>query len=172
MSICSIRHAERFRCGMDNIRCVSALFLVNWILEGRDGSGQGAGSPVGRADPAASTGTGYVDASSLGGRIGARNSTVVRLEQGAFAAPSPDKLARIAEVLGITLADVYGHAGYAVPDDLPEFHAYLPARYRDMPKAAVKELTDLFDSLVVRHSLTPQLEQITTGTGARSDVTP
>ena len=42
----------------------------------------------------------------LGERIGASNSTVVRLEQGAFAAPSPDKLARIAEVLGITLADI------------------------------------------------------------------
>ena len=108
----------------------------------------------------------------LGARIGARNSTVVRLEQGAFAAPSPDKLARIAEVLGITLADIYGHAGYAVPEDLPEFHAYLPARYRELPEAAVKELIDLFDSLIDRHGLTPQPEQVTTGTGARSDATP
>ena len=54
----------------------------------------------------------------LGERIGARNSTIIRIEQGAFAAPRPDKLARIAEALGISLADMYGHAGYAVPDDL------------------------------------------------------
>ena len=94
----------------------------------------------------------------LGERIGARNSTIIRIEQGAFAAPSPDKLARIAEVLGISLADMYGHAGYAVPDDLPDFHAYLPARYRDLPEAAVAELVELFESLMQRHGLVPQPE--------------
>ncbi len=97
----------------------------------------------------------------LGERIGAKNSTIVRLEQGAFAAPSPDKLARIAEALGMTLADVYGHAGYAVPDDLPGFHAYLPARYRDLPQTAIEQLTELFDSLVAQHGLTPQPELVT-----------
>lgn len=94
----------------------------------------------------------------LGERIGARNSTIIRIEQGAFAAPSPDKLARIAEVLGISLADMYGHAGYAVPDDLPDFHAYLPARYRDLPEAAVAELVELFESLMQRHGLVQQTE--------------
>ena len=97
----------------------------------------------------------------LGERIGTRNSTIIRLEQGAFAAPSPEKLAGIAEALGMSLADMYGHAGYVVPDDLPGFHAYLPARYRDLPDAAVQELTDLFDILVARHGLTPQPEAIT-----------
>ena len=72
----------------------------------------------------------------------------------AFTAPSPDKLARIAEVLGISLADIYSHAGYAVPGDLPGFHAYLPARYQDLPESALRELIDLFDSLVERHGLT------------------
>lgn len=91
----------------------------------------------------------------LGERIGARNSTIIRIEQGAFAAPSPDKLARIAEVLGISLADIYGHAGYAVPDDLPGFHAYLPTRYRDLPESAIQELVALFESLLEQHGLTP-----------------
>ncbi len=90
----------------------------------------------------------------LGEQIGARNSTIIRLEQGAFAAPSPDKLARIAEVLGISLSDIYSHAGYAVPGDLPGFHTYLPARYRDLPESAVHELVDLFDALLERHGLT------------------
>ncbi len=94
----------------------------------------------------------------LGERIGARNSTIIRIEQGAFAAPSPDKLARIAEVLGISLADMYGHAGYAVPDDLPDFHAYLPARYRDLPEAAVAELVELFETLMQRHGLVTEPE--------------
>lgn len=92
----------------------------------------------------------------LGRRIGARNSTIIRIEQGAFTAPSPDKLARIAEALGISLADMYGHAGYAVPDDLPDFHAYLPARYRELPEAAVAELVELFETLVQRHGLAQQ----------------
>lgn len=94
----------------------------------------------------------------LGERIGARNSTIIRIEHGVFAAPSPDKLARIAEVLGISLADMYGHAGYAVPDDLPDFDAYLPARYRDLPETAVAELVELFETLMQRHGLVPEPE--------------
>ncbi len=94
----------------------------------------------------------------LGERIGTRNSTIIRLEQGAFAAPSPEKLAGIAEALGISLADMYGHAGYVVPNDLPGFHAYLPARYRNLPQEAIQELTDLFETLIARHTLVPQAE--------------
>lgn len=108
----------------------------------------------------------------LGGRIGTRNSTIIRIEQGAFAAPSPEKLARIAEVLGMSLADMYGHAGYAVPEDLPGFHAYLPARYRELPEAAVKELVELFDTLVARHGLTPQQDDDTVGAESVLEATP
>ena len=94
----------------------------------------------------------------LGERIGTRNSTIIRLEQGAFAAPSPEKLAGIAEALGMSLADMYGHAGYVVPNDLPGFHAYLPARYRELPQEAIQELIDMFDILVARHGLVAQAE--------------
>ncbi len=89
----------------------------------------------------------------LGKLVGTRNSTIMRIEQGAFAAPRPDKLARIADALQRTLADVYARAGYLVPDELPGFHAYLPARYRELPQEAVDELTRLFDDLVTRHKL-------------------
>lgn len=106
----------------------------------------------------------------LGEKIGTRNSTIIRLEQGAFAAPSPDKLARIADVLGMTLADMFGHAGYAVPADLPSFHAYLPARYRDLPAEAMQELVDLFETLAQRHGLT--LEAETTDTEPSTETTP
>jgi transcriptional regulator with XRE-family HTH domain len=93
----------------------------------------------------------------LGKVVGTRNSTIMRLEQGAFAAPRPDKLARIAEALQIGLADLYARAGYVTPSELPSFHAYLPAKYRQLPEAAVEELIRLFDELVVRHGL--QLSQ-------------
>jgi len=105
----------------------------------------------------------------LGKLVGTQNSTIMRIEQGAFAAPRPDKLARIAEVLGMSLADVYAHAGYLVPDDLPSFHAYLPARYRELPVSAVAELTQLFDELLVRHGLAPQPEDSDSAVAERVD---
>src|SRR4051794_28209122 len=40
------------------------------------------------------------------------NGTIARIEQGAFAAPAPDKLARITEALDLSLADVFALAEY------------------------------------------------------------
>jgi len=82
-------------------------------------------------------------------------ATVARIEQGRFAAPGPDKLARIAEVLGIELADIYAMADYAVPDDLPSFQPYLRHKYRDMPDEAVDDLNKAFDRIVRKHGYDP-----------------
>ena len=59
---------------------------------------------------------------------------IFRLERGDCAAPAPDKLARIAEALGLSLADVYALADYAVPTDLPSFKPYLKTKYRGLPR--------------------------------------
>ena len=83
------------------------------------------------------------------------DATIVRIEQGAFAAPAPDKLARIAEALGLSLADVFALAEYAVPDDLPSFQPYLRSKYRDMPREAVDDLNKAFDRIVRRHGYDP-----------------
>jgi transcriptional regulator with XRE-family HTH domain len=83
------------------------------------------------------------------------DATIVRIEQGAFAAPAPDKLARIAEALGLSLADVFALAEYAVPDDLPSFQPYLRSRYRDMPREAVDDLNKAFDRIVRKHGYDP-----------------
>ena len=56
-------------------------------------------------------------------------ATIVRLEAGTIGAPRPDKLSRIAQVLGISGADVFALAGYVVPSDLPSLRAYLSAKY-------------------------------------------
>ncbi len=102
----------------------------------------------------------------LGERVHCKNSTIVRIEQGAFAAPSPDKLARIAEALGMTLADIYTHAGYAIPDELPGFHAYLPARYRVPTRTRdPRNSPQLFDQLVAEH--TPVTEHVAVPEGGR-----
>lgn len=43
----------------------------------------------------------------LGEAAGVPNSTVVRIEQGKFKAPRPDKLASFAQFLGMTLAELF-----------------------------------------------------------------
>ena len=66
--------------------------------------------------------------------------TLFRFEDGAYTAPAPDKLARVAEALGLSLADVYALADYAVPNDLPSFKPYLRTKYRDLPAAEIEKI--------------------------------
>jgi hypothetical protein len=47
-----------------------------------------------------------------------------------------------------------------------------PARYRDLPETAVQELTELFDTLVARHGLTPRPETITIESETTAEATP
>lgn len=84
------------------------------------------------------------------------DATIVRIEQGAFAAPRPDKLSRIAGVLGFSLADVFALADYAVPDDLPSFQPYLRSKYRDMPTDAIDDLEKAFARIVRKHGYQPE----------------
>lgn len=91
----------------------------------------------------------------LAQRTGMSNTTISRIENGVFAAPSPDKLTRIAEALGLELADVFAMADYAVPSQMPTFKPYLRTRYPEMPPRAVKELERYFDSLAERYGIDP-----------------
>lgn len=84
------------------------------------------------------------------------NGTIARIEQGAFAAPAPDKLARIADALGLSLADVFALADYAVPGDLPSFQPYLRTKYRDMPPEAVDDLNKAFARIARKHGYDPE----------------
>jgi transcriptional regulator with XRE-family HTH domain len=59
-------------------------------------------------------------------------ATIVRLEAGSIVAPRPNKLSRIAQVLGISGADIFALAGYAVPNDLPTLRPYLFAKYHGL----------------------------------------
>jgi transcriptional regulator with XRE-family HTH domain len=92
----------------------------------------------------------------LSARVGVRQSTISRIEHGRFASPRPAKLARIAEALGLRLADVYARAGYLVPDELPSLEPYLSTKYRHLSEAAVAELVGHFDELTARHCVSQQ----------------
>jgi len=91
----------------------------------------------------------------LAKEVGTTDATITRIEQGAFAAPAPDKLSRIADALGLSLADVFALADYAVPTDLPTFTPYLRAKYRSLPPKAVDELEHYFDKLAARYGIDP-----------------
>jgi transcriptional regulator with XRE-family HTH domain len=73
--------------------------------------------------------------------------SILRLEQGAVAAPAPDKLVRISEALGLDMADVFALAGYAAPTQLPTWRPYLRAKYAELPVQAVDELESFFGYL-------------------------
>jgi transcriptional regulator with XRE-family HTH domain len=79
----------------------------------------------------------------LATKAGVTQPTVIRIEQGKFAAPRPDKLARI--------ADLYAHAGYLVPDELPSIESYLVAKYGHLPESAREELAGLARELTEKH---------------------
>src|SRR2546430_2232174 len=96
-----------------------------------------------------------VSTTQLAKETGTTDGTIVRIEQGFIVSPAPDKLSRIAQALGLSLADVYAMAGYAVPDDLPSFQPYLRRKYGDMPKRAVEDLDKAFHQIVKEHGYEP-----------------
>lgn len=97
-----------------------------------------------------------LSAKELARRTRMTDGTIVRLEHGAIAAPSPDKLTRIAAALDLRVADIFSMAGYPVPDELPSFQPYLRRRYGDMPTEAINDLDAAFSEIVKKHGYDPR----------------
>lgn len=91
----------------------------------------------------------------LAREVGINDATITRIEHGSITAPDPKKLAGIARVLRLDLADVYARAGYAVADQLPSFEPYLRQRYGDLPPAAMADLDQAFAEVIARHGYVP-----------------
>lgn len=89
----------------------------------------------------------------LGKLVDLPDVTVLRFEQGAYAAPAPDKLARVAAALGMSLADAFALADYAVPSDLPSFMPYLRTKYRDLPAEDAKAIERYAQKLAKKHGV-------------------
>lgn len=89
----------------------------------------------------------------LAREIGMTDTTVMRMEQGQIASPRPDLLAKLAERLDLSLAELYASIGYTVPNDLPSMPAYLRAKYPDLPTPARKELSDYLKKLKDKYGL-------------------
>ncbi len=89
----------------------------------------------------------------LGKLTGVDAVTIQRLELGAISAPAPDKLARIAEALGLRLADVYAHAGYVVPNELPAFTPYMRTKYGALPDDDLDAIARYAERLAKKHGV-------------------
>lgn len=89
----------------------------------------------------------------LSKQTGVNDVTIARIERGEFSAPRPDKLSKIAEALGVSLADVFAMADYVTPADLPTFTPYLRSKYRDLPDDAVDAIERYAAKLAKRHGV-------------------
>jgi len=76
------------------------------------------------------------------------------LEAGKYHNPRPAHLQLVAEALEVPFEDLYGMAGYEVPQRLPSFRPYLRAKY-DLPPEAITQLESYF-SLLRSHFGIPQ----------------
>ena len=81
------------------------------------------------------------------------DATIVRIENGHFRAPAPDKLARIADALDLPLADVFALAEYAAPTELPSFTPYLRTKYRDLPDDAYDQIEKYAARIAKKHGV-------------------
>lgn len=81
------------------------------------------------------------------------DATIVRIEQGAFSAPAPDKLARLADALGLKLADVFALADYTAPTELPTLKPYLRTKYRGLPQDDVDAIEKYAARLAKKHGI-------------------
>jgi transcriptional regulator with XRE-family HTH domain len=69
-----------------------------------------------------------------------------KLENGHYQTPAPQHLQTIARVLGVPIEDLYGLAGYDIPERLPSFQPCLRAKY-DLPPEAIADLERYFQLL-------------------------
>ncbi|HEY8624117.1 MAG TPA: helix-turn-helix transcriptional regulator [Casimicrobiaceae bacterium] len=90
---------------------------------------------------------------ALASRSGVDMATIVRLEQGAFAEPRPDKLRAVAQALGTDVADVFAMADYTVPTEL--LVPYLHSKHRDLPPEAISKLERYAEKLARRYGIDP-----------------
>ncbi|MDP9164519.1 MAG: helix-turn-helix domain-containing protein [Actinomycetota bacterium] len=91
----------------------------------------------------------------LDAATGIHNSLLVRMEQGAIANPTPEKLQRIAAALDVSLADLYARADYLIPNDLPGLGAYLRLKYREYSAEVLDALESEIQATIARHDLAP-----------------
>jgi transcriptional regulator with XRE-family HTH domain len=138
--------------------CIPAKVLVEWVFSGvQTVVSQDRARHLGQYLRARREKLG-LSARGLARAVGVRDSTIHRLEAGAYGAPAADKLARIAEHLKLDLGDVFALAEYIVPSSLPALPHYLRLRYPALTPHAIKALHEHLLQEAGRSSQTSHLD--------------
>ena len=144
--------------------CVYALFLVEWKFNPKrtvmnESQAKALGAMLRERRNALGLSTYAVKDAT-----GIPSTTISRIETGSFKAPRPDKLAKIAEALGLSAGELFARAGYLVASDLPEYATYLQTKHPELPSSAIERLQNLLAELLELHqpssTLVPALEEI------------
>lgn len=85
--------------------------------------------------------------------LGIMPSTLLRIENGDIAQPTPIVLTKIAKFLDIPLADLFAASGYVSPTDLPSVRPYFRARYSELPESAIRDVERYVESLAREHGV-------------------
>jgi len=96
-----------------------------------------------------------LSAVQLGSQTDMADSTIIRIENGDIATPAPDKLAALAEALGLATAELFTLANYTNATDLPSFRPYLRRKYQGLPPEAVNDLEATFQRLAQDYGIDP-----------------
>lgn len=92
-----------------------------------------------------------LSASEVARRAGVTPSTVTRIEAAQFTSPQPESLKAIAEVLQLSVSDLFTVADWLPKNELPTFTPYLRSKYRDLPDEAKTELEQSFRRIAERY---------------------
>lgn len=87
----------------------------------------------------------------LAREVGGNISTISVIEAGTNLSPSPQTLKAIADVLGLSMSDIFVVADWLPADELPTLKPYLRAKYQDLDEQAIAELERYAERLAQRH---------------------
>jgi len=92
---------------------------------------------------------------ALAAAAGIDMATVVRIENGNFLTPAPEKLRRLATALDLSPTELLTQAGYVSASDLPLPRPYLRAKYPGLPPEAIEQAERYLTGLMREHGVVP-----------------
>ena len=84
-------------------------------------------------------------------RTGFDIGTIANLEAATNLSPLPSTLKAIADVLGLSISDLFVVADWLPADELPALQPYLRSKYHVLDEQAIAELEGYANRLVQRH---------------------
>lgn len=91
----------------------------------------------------------------LAARSGMSFSTIARIEQGLFDKPRPEKLAALADALGLNQTEIMRQAGYRPLTNLPAPAMYLRAKYRHLASEQLEAMGRDVEKVLKRYGISP-----------------